>query len=102
MERYKDDNLSLIAREDSVWDWKQNEIKMVSESWGQTETWIRHTLFLGQKKETEKSMWQSQDNFLEYPVSTHNNKNTHLPNLANSNLVFHINFLFQNDGNYSK
>lgn len=38
-ERYKDETLILIAREDSVWDWKQNGIKLVSESWNQTEIW---------------------------------------------------------------
>lgn len=38
--RYKDDNLSLIAREVSVWDWKQNEVKLFSESQNQTETWF--------------------------------------------------------------
>lgn len=40
VERYTDDTLSLIAREDSGWDWKQNEIKLISESQNQTEPWI--------------------------------------------------------------
>lgn len=35
-ERYEDETLILVAREDSVWDWKQNGIKLVSESWYQT------------------------------------------------------------------
>lgn len=31
VERQKDDNLGLISRKDSVWDWKQNEIKLICE-----------------------------------------------------------------------
>lgn len=38
-ERYKDETLILIAREDSVGDWKQNGMKLVSETWNQTEIW---------------------------------------------------------------
>lgn len=54
VERYKDDTLSLIAREDSVWDWKQNEIKLISESRNQTETWIDIHYFWDRKINWQK------------------------------------------------
>lgn len=85
VKRYKDDNT-----EDSVWDRlkaKWDKIGQWILKWNRNMIW--HILFLGQKKKLRKNMWQSLDNFLEYPVSTYNNKNAHMCNSASSNLGFH-------------
>lgn len=60
VERYNDDILSLIAREDSVWDWKQNEIKLISESQNQTETWIDVHYFWDRKINWQKYRTESE------------------------------------------
>lgn len=56
VERCKNDTLSIINREDSGWDWKQNEIKLISESQNQTETWIDVHYFCDRKIIWQKNM----------------------------------------------